>query len=342
MRIEFTEATDHCDLEEGEAGVALSELTSKQWDRPCDLLQLGKRSTRGERLGDREHGVANFSRWPLRSQKRQKDRSFGVRTSEKPARRICRTTRTLRAAVQARCPIGIDSGYCSNAAAIESIFGWHESMKTNMTHRAGQIGRPFRALATSTNVLQGCDRQLSVGRNPVGASLPSWTEMRARLGGCRRRKGWDIVLVTVPLKTTGRVPVEPLAGKVRDRHNNYYPTRRPHPRAHNSRRPPLRSPAGALTDPRRSSRHSTTFTRLSSRPDESGRARTPAVLCHSWRRSGCEARSNGAASTFGFERWDAGPYLKKGGVSIVTRRVTVRGAPRGTAKSLAAPAGRRS
>ena len=47
----FTESQIVAILKEGEAGVALSELTRKPWDQPCDLIQLASEVRRGERLG---------------------------------------------------------------------------------------------------------------------------------------------------------------------------------------------------------------------------------------------------------------------------------------------------
>ena len=47
----FTESQIVAILKEGEAGVALSELTRKHGDQPCDLLQLASEVRRGERLG---------------------------------------------------------------------------------------------------------------------------------------------------------------------------------------------------------------------------------------------------------------------------------------------------
>ena len=47
----FTESQIVAILKEGEAGVALSELTREGWDRPCDLLQRASEVRRGSVSG---------------------------------------------------------------------------------------------------------------------------------------------------------------------------------------------------------------------------------------------------------------------------------------------------
>jgi len=93
-------------------------------------------------------------------------------------------------------------------------------MKTIGLIGAGQIGSQIARLATAHGYRVWIGKLAWAG-NPVSARCRARTNARAG-GGCRRRKGGDIVVVTVPLKNYRHGPVEPLAGKV-DRHEtNYY------------------------------------------------------------------------------------------------------------------------
>ena len=91
---------------------------------------------------------------------------------------------------------------------------------------AGHIGSQLARLATQ----HGYDVVLSNSRGPaslgdlvreLGPSARAGTTAQAAEAG-------DIVVVTIPLKSIGDVPVAPLAGKIVIDTNNYYPQRDGH------------------------------------------------------------------------------------------------------------------
>ncbi len=91
---------------------------------------------------------------------------------------------------------------------------------------AGHIGSQLARLA----VAHGYDVVLSNSRGPdTLASLVAELGPRARAATpAEAAKTGDIVVVTVPLKAIGSVPVEPLKGKIVIDTNNYYPQRDGH------------------------------------------------------------------------------------------------------------------
>jgi len=88
---------------------------------------------------------------------------------------------------------------------------------------AGHIGSQIARLA----VAQGYDVVISNSRGPETLSdLVRELGPKARAGTVLdAAKAGDIVVVTIPLKNIGAVPVAPLAGKVVVDTNNYYPQR---------------------------------------------------------------------------------------------------------------------
>jgi predicted dinucleotide-binding enzyme len=88
---------------------------------------------------------------------------------------------------------------------------------------AGHIGSQVARLA----VRNGYDVVISNSRGPETLSeLVLELGPRARAGtAVDAAKAGDVVVVTVPLKNYGAVPVEPLVGKVVIDTNNYYPQR---------------------------------------------------------------------------------------------------------------------
>jgi len=91
---------------------------------------------------------------------------------------------------------------------------------------AGRIGSQIARLA----VANGFNVVISNSRGPETLS-----ELAGELGPMARAatvldaaRSGDIVVVTIPLKNYGTVPVEPLAGKVVIDTNNYYPERDGH------------------------------------------------------------------------------------------------------------------
>jgi predicted dinucleotide-binding enzyme len=91
---------------------------------------------------------------------------------------------------------------------------------------AGNIGGQLARLA----VKNGHDVVVSNSRGPdTLADLVKELGPRARAGTpVDAAKAGDIVVVTVPLKSYRKVPVEPLAGKIVVDTNNYYPQRDGH------------------------------------------------------------------------------------------------------------------
>ncbi len=91
---------------------------------------------------------------------------------------------------------------------------------------AGKIGSQVARLA----VKHGYDVVVSNSRGPETlAGLVEELGPRARAGtAVDAAKAGDIVVVTIPLKSYRRVPVEPLAGKIVIDTNNYYPQRDGH------------------------------------------------------------------------------------------------------------------
>jgi predicted dinucleotide-binding enzyme len=91
---------------------------------------------------------------------------------------------------------------------------------------AGKIGSQLARLA----VKNGHDVVVSNSRGPETlAGLIEELGPRARAGTpVEAATAGDIVVVTIPLKNYGKVPVEPLAGKVVVDTNNYYPQRDGH------------------------------------------------------------------------------------------------------------------
>jgi len=88
---------------------------------------------------------------------------------------------------------------------------------------AGHIGSQLARLA----VKNGHDVVLSNSRGPdTLAALVQELGPRARAAtALEAARAGEIVVVTIPLKNIGSVPVEPLAGKVVIDTNNYYPQR---------------------------------------------------------------------------------------------------------------------
>lgn len=102
-------------------------------------------------------------------------------------------------------------------------------MKTIGLIGAGHIGSQLARLA----VANGYQVVLSNSRGPetlaslvkeLGPSARAATPVEAARAG-------DLVVVTIPLRNIGDVPVEPLAGKIVIDTNNYYPERDGHIRA---------------------------------------------------------------------------------------------------------------
>ena len=100
------------------------------------------------------------------------------------------------------------------------------TVKTIALIGAGHIGSQVARLA----VQQGYDVVVSNSRGPetlkdlvheLGPRARAGTVLQAATAG-------DIVVVTIPLKNIGTVPVDPLAGKVAIDTNNYYPQRDGH------------------------------------------------------------------------------------------------------------------
>ena len=91
---------------------------------------------------------------------------------------------------------------------------------------AGKIGSQVARLA----VAHGDRVVLSNSRGPdTLAELVRELGPNARAGTpAEAAKAGDIVVVTIPLKNIGRVPVEPLIGKIVIDTNNYYPQRDGH------------------------------------------------------------------------------------------------------------------
>jgi predicted dinucleotide-binding enzyme len=91
---------------------------------------------------------------------------------------------------------------------------------------AGHIGSQVARLA----VANGYDVVISNSRGPQTLSaLVEELGARARAGtALDAAQAGDLVVVTIPLKNYGQVPVEPLAGKVVIDTNNYYPERDGH------------------------------------------------------------------------------------------------------------------
>ena len=88
---------------------------------------------------------------------------------------------------------------------------------------AGHIGSQVARLA----IKNGYDVVVSNSRGPATLSgLVEELGPRARAATAQEAaRAGDIVVVTIPLKNIGSVPVEPLAGKVVIDTNNYYPQR---------------------------------------------------------------------------------------------------------------------
>ncbi len=91
---------------------------------------------------------------------------------------------------------------------------------------AGKIGSQLARLA----VKNGYDVVISNSRGPDSlGDLVKELGPRARAGTVAdAARAGDIVVVTIPLKNIGQVPVEPLAGKIVIDTNNYYPQRDGH------------------------------------------------------------------------------------------------------------------
>ncbi len=91
---------------------------------------------------------------------------------------------------------------------------------------AGHIGSQVARLS----VASGYDVVLSNSRGPETlTALVSELGTKARAAtALDAAKAGDIVVVTIPLKSYGTVPVEPLAGKIVIDTNNYYPQRDGH------------------------------------------------------------------------------------------------------------------
>jgi predicted dinucleotide-binding enzyme len=88
---------------------------------------------------------------------------------------------------------------------------------------AGHIGGTLAQLA----IAQGYDVVVSNSRGPQTLTdLVDRLGDRARAGtAAEAAEAGDVVVVTIPTKNIGAVPVEPLAGKVVIDTNNYYPER---------------------------------------------------------------------------------------------------------------------
>ena len=101
-----------------------------------------------------------------------------------------------------------------------------QGMKTLGLVGAGHIGSQLARLA----VKHGFEAVLSNSRGPETlAALVRELGPKARAATpAEAAKAGDIVVVTIPLKAIGSVPVEPLAGKVVIDTNNYYPQRDGH------------------------------------------------------------------------------------------------------------------
>ena len=91
---------------------------------------------------------------------------------------------------------------------------------------AGHIGSQVARLAIASNY----DVVLSNSRGPETlAALVAELGPKARAASVvDAARAGDIVVVTIPLKSYGTVPVEPLAGKIVIDTNNYYPQRDGH------------------------------------------------------------------------------------------------------------------
>src|SRR5687767_7658694 len=87
---------------------------------------------------------------------------------------------------------------------------------------AGNIGSQVARAA----IASGYDVVLSNSRGPETlADLVAELGPRARAGTSEAAAAGDLVVVAVPLKAIGDIPVEPLVGKVVIDANNYYPRR---------------------------------------------------------------------------------------------------------------------
>ena len=91
---------------------------------------------------------------------------------------------------------------------------------------AGHIGSQVARLA----VRHGYEVVISNSRGPETLTdLVQELGARARAGTtAQAAEAGDIVVVTIPLKSIGSVPVEPLSGKIVIDTNNYYPQRDGH------------------------------------------------------------------------------------------------------------------
>jgi 8-hydroxy-5-deazaflavin:NADPH oxidoreductase len=109
-------------------------------------------------------------------------------------------------------------------AAPTSIEG--ETMTTIGFIGAGNIGSQVARLA----IRRGDDVVLSNSRGPETlAALVAELGPKARAATVlEAAKAGDLVVVTIPLKAIGTVPVEPLVGKIVIDTNNYYPARDGH------------------------------------------------------------------------------------------------------------------
>src|SRR5215831_7692438 len=101
-----------------------------------------------------------------------------------------------------------------------------QEMKTIGLIGAGHIGSQLARLA----VANGYQVVLSNSRGPETlAPLVAELGPNARAGSVEEAaRAGDIVVVTIPLKNIGSVPVAPLAGKIVLDTNNYYPQRDGH------------------------------------------------------------------------------------------------------------------
>src|SRR5262245_63019683 len=91
---------------------------------------------------------------------------------------------------------------------------------------AGHIGSQFARLA----IKRGDNVVLSNSRGPETlAGLVAELGPKARAATVlEAAKAGDLIVVTIPLKAIGTVPVEPLVGKIVIDTNNYYPSRDGH------------------------------------------------------------------------------------------------------------------